>query len=403
MTSNSIIVDVFEDSAMTLVSMISNQVSPSDDNNKNEFVSLCEKANESGDREGLIALLIDKIDNILEFESDSDCEGAFQIIMTLTYGLDDIILTNVTSKIIEKLYDSESKIHLRLKLYITMFNLAVKVQVKALLLKAILDYAIKMSLSKYVNDFHDKIEDWLNEWSKENGINEQLKGDIYKLSILNLESINGYDKMLQILLKYLATINDRVDEDMHKIISKVVINAIKTPLVEFDYRNNLYEGLGKYKSILIISDGSNCSTKLDKLYNLLRIICTGTIQEYNDYVAIKENVTIMNEDGVKIDVNSLRESVQLLSLCSLCAERTLLTYDDVATELKVDVFQVEKWTVKAISLGLIHGTIDQLKQQITVTKAGYRRFGSDQWKVLKAKFSNWEKNIEQIIEEFTDL
>ena len=402
MTSNSIIVDVFEDSAMTLVTMISNQLSSSDDNNKDEFVSLCEKANESGDREGLITLIINKIDNILEFESDSDCDGAFQIIMTLTYGLDDVVLNNITSKIIEKLCNYDSKIHLRLKLYITMFNLAVKVEVKALLLKAILDYAIKMSLSKYVNDFHDKIEGWLNEWSKENGISEVLKDDIYKLSILNLESINGYNKMLQILLKYLATKNNKVDDEMCNIILKVVINAIKTPLVEFNYRNNLYEGLGKYKSIVAISDGSNSNTKLDKLYNLLRIICTGTIQEYNDYVAIKENVTIMNEDDVKIDVNSLRESVQLLSLCSLCAERTLLTYDDVATELNVDVFQVEKWTVKAISQGLIHGTIDQSKQQITVTKAGFRRFGSDQWKLLKAKFSNWEKNIEQILEEFTD-
>ena len=91
MTSNSIIVDVFEDSAMTLVTMISNQLSSSDDNNKDEFVSLCEKANESGDREGLITLIINKIDNILEFESDSDCDGAFQIIMTLTYGLDDVL------------------------------------------------------------------------------------------------------------------------------------------------------------------------------------------------------------------------------------------------------------------------------------------------------------------------
>ena len=55
-----------------------------------------------------------------------------------------------------------------------------------------------------------------------------------------------------------------------------------------------------------------------------------------------------------------------------------------------DVEEVEDWLVKAMGKKLLSGQMDQVKQQVTITKASYRTFGSDDWQFLEQQLAAWK-------------
>jgi hypothetical protein len=64
---------------------------------------------------------------------------------------------------------------------------------------------------------------------------------------------------------------------------------------------------------------------------LLKIICTGTLEEYLAFE--KANKAFLAEQG--INHGELEYSMKLLALCSLGAQQQVLSYDLIATTLKV--------------------------------------------------------------------
>lgn len=51
---------------------------------------------------------------------------------------------------------------------------------------------------------------------------------------------------------------------------------------------------------------------------------------------------------------------------------------------------VEEWLVRAIGRKLIEGQMDQVKQQVTVTKAAQRTFGPENWGALEKQLAAWK-------------
>lgn len=65
--------------------------------------------------------------------------------------------------------------------------------------------------------------------------------------------------------------------------------------------------------------------------------------------------------------------------------------DHVQENLLVsDSEEVEDWLVKAMGKKLLSGQMDQVKQEVTITKASYRTFGSDDWQHLAKQLANWK-------------
>ena len=85
--------------------------------------------------------------------------------------------------------------------------------------------------------------------------------------------------------------------------------------------------------------------------------------------------------------------MKLLSLCYLCAENSLLSYDTVAKELSIPINKVELWIIKAIGHKLIDVTMNQSDSTITVTKATFRKFGKEQWVKIRNKLSVWHSQM----------
>jgi hypothetical protein len=55
-----------------------------------------------------------------------------------------------------------------------------------------------------------------------------------------------------------------------------------------------------------------------------------------------------------------------------------------------DIEEVEDWLVKAMGKKLMAGQMDQVKQQVTITKASYRTFGPDNWPILLRQLAAWK-------------
>jgi translation initiation factor 3 subunit M len=103
---------------------------------------------------------------------------------------------------------------------------------------------------------------------------------------------------------------------------------------------------------------------LDSLVALLRIICDGSLEEYLTFQTA--NVSLFAT--YKLDASVIERNIKLLALCSLAAQATdkTVTYEAIRIALKIDLSEVELWTIEAISENLLDASIDQLTSTVTI-------------------------------------
>jgi PCI domain len=101
---------------------------------------------------------------------------------------------------------------------------------------------------------------------------------------------------------------------------------------------------------------------LTDLVQLLRIICSGNLQAYQQFEA--KNKGIFATHG--IDANKVEYSMRLLALCALGSQQQSLPYSLIASSLSVSEDEVEIWVVDAVSQGLLEAHMDQFTKTVTV-------------------------------------
>lgn len=52
--------------------------------------------------------------------------------------------------------------------------------------------------------------------------------------------------------------------------------------------------------------------------------------------------------------------------------------------------EVEEWLVRGMGKKLVEGQMDQVQQQVTITKASHRSFGPDDWQRLHKQLAAWK-------------
>ncbi len=92
--------------------------------------------------------------------------------------------------------------------------------------------------------------------------------------------------------------------------------------------------------------------------------------------------------------------MKLLSICSLAAQATnkIVSYQTIATTLKISNDEVEDWIIDAISQNLIDGSMDQTNNTLTVSRYTHRSFGLNQWKLLQQKLRDLRKQVHNVKE-----
>ncbi|KAJ2815748.1 26S proteasome regulatory subunit [Coemansia erecta] len=96
----------------------------------------------------------------------------------------------------------------------------------------------------------------------------------------------------------------------------------------------------------------------------------------------------------------LQQKIRLMALIESMFRRQgtgarTIAFADVSAETKMPVGEIEHLVMKALSLGLIRGGIDQVAQQITVQWVQPRYLGKDQIKNIVDRLAQWEGRVKQ--------
>ncbi len=141
-------------------------------------------------------------------------------------------------------------------------------------------------------------------------------------------------------------------------------------------------------------------TPLSWLSDLLRVFQTGDIDSFNALVS-QHRESFDAQPALVAASGTLKEKIVLISLMELAARQPAndrsLKFDDVAIETRLPVDQVEWVAMRAMSLGLISGTIDQVAQVLHVNHIKPRVLNIEQIKALRGKIEAWRAKTDSAI------
>jgi translation initiation factor 3 subunit M len=87
--------------------------------------------------------------------------------------------------------------------------------------------------------------------------------------------------------------------------------------------------------------------------------------------------------------------MRLLSLAALGAESAsgIVPYAAVRDTLQVPAEEVERWVVQAIGAKVLEAKMDQVREELVVTRCLHRIFGPQQWLELRDKLRAWRDSV----------
>jgi translation initiation factor 3 subunit M len=333
--------------------------------------------------EELIAKFLAQRAAIFGVESEQDVEGCVEgivsVLFTLREGVDSVpIVKQILSALAE---DTTMRTKLRLRAMVSLFNLAASGQSKYDVLIAIFRYAMATGQVNAVVRFHERVEEWVVAW----GTAQLEQRALYQVVSEVLSKDGQQSLTLRFLIRFFGTFGgEEYPPDVQALATTAVVSAVKSPVPSFGDRNALLESFSKRQP----------AGALGSLVDLLRIICTGTVDSYKTYEAANKGIFATHG----IDASEVEHNIRLLTLCSLGARQPTLTYADVASALQVDVGDVEMWVVEAISLGLLDASMDQFGAVVTVNRYAHRSFGPEQWSTLQQRLRALRATVAGVLE-----
>lgn len=138
------------------------------------------------------------------------------------------------------------------------------------------------------------------------------------------------------------------------------------------------------------------------LRDLVFAVNAGDIATFQNIKPTLEKAPILQSS-----VGFLDQKICLMALCECVFKRPTtdrtLPFDVIAAETKLQSgSKVEILVLKALSLGLIEGTIDQVDKTVNVTWLQPRVLSLDQVAVMRAKLGDWDKEVSTLVDWMQD-
>merc|ERR1711862_994675 len=132
------------------------------------------------------------------------------------------------------------------------------------------------------------------------------------------------------------------------------------------------------------------------LLDLMHVFGNGNVTDFRSITA-QHDVHIRAQPALVSRADVVQEKITLLALVNMVferpsAERTL-EFSDIADRICVSVEQVEWVVMRALSLGLIKGSMDQVDGTVTVTWVMPRVLNSKQLEALAERFGQWAVKV----------
>lgn len=190
------------------------------------------------------------------------------------------------------------------------------------------------------------------------------------------------------MLLFLETYNEesQLDNDATTIAHEASIYAIRDPIALFTTQ----------RGILSLPAITSLSKSQPALYDLLKIIMEGKLQDYRDFTAMPDKVSVFASCG--LDEEACMKNMCLLSLVSLAGEHEEIPYGAIASTLSIEENEVEQWVIRAVSSGLMEAKMDQLRKVVLVERCAVRQFGIKEWTALKVRLDKWKANVRGVLD-----
>lgn len=162
---------------------------------------------------------------------------------------------------------------------------------------------------------------------------------------------------------------------------------------------NFGEILNNNKLTDTISSNNQDKT-LNWIISLLNCLTCGDFTNFNNLINNKSQETTDQINLFVQNENFLRQKICIMTLIEIVFTKNIriLSFNDVATATHLNENDVEHLVMKAISLGLLKGSIDQVNQLITITWVQPRIINNNQIEKMNKRLIDWNLQVTKLAE-----
>jgi len=145
---------------------------------------------------------------------------------------------------------------------------------------------------------------------------------------------------------------------------------------------------------------SLAGTPVEWLVDLLKIFNSGDINGYENLV-VKHREQLQAHPALVSDAALLIQKISILALMELAfkrpSDKRTIPFADISTATKLPVKEVEPLVMRALSLKLVRGTLDELDQTFNVTWVQPRVLDIQQISSMKDRLQDWTKKVQSTL------
>ncbi|KAK9492005.1 hypothetical protein V1508DRAFT_420186 [Lipomyces doorenjongii] len=187
-------------------------------------------------------------------------------------------------------------------------------------------------------------------------------------------------------LRFLACIN----------VTDLTLTAQRERAYDLSVAALLGESIYNFGELLLhpILD-SLVGTEYEWLRSLLFVLNAGAISKFDELAPRIATLPILQSSN-----EFLRQKICLMALIEAVFQRPAsdrtLSFHTIATETRLLLEEVEHLVMKALSLGLIRGSIDQVGERVTITWLQPRIMTKDQIESMRQRLLEWDSSVKQL-------
>ncbi|KAK9362236.1 hypothetical protein V1504DRAFT_403641 [Lipomyces starkeyi] len=136
-------------------------------------------------------------------------------------------------------------------------------------------------------------------------------------------------------------------------------------------------------------------TEFEWLRSLLFVLNAGAISKFDELAPRIATLPILQSSN-----EFLRQKICLMALIEAVFQRPAsdrtLSFHTIGTETRLLLEEVEHLVMKALSLGLIRGSIDQVGERVTITWLQPRIMTKDQIESMRQRLLEWDSSVKQL-------
>lgn len=135
------------------------------------------------------------------------------------------------------------------------------------------------------------------------------------------------------------------------------------------------------------------------LMDLIRAFSTGDVNKYNAIMSESKD-DVVRQKALFERMEFVNEKIKLLALVNMVFERSSsdrnISFAEISARAQVPMDQVEWLIMKALSLKLIKGQMDEIEQVVFVSWVMPRVLSKDQIKALGERLGDWGKKVDEM-------